>query len=96
MKSLSTLFVVLIVLSVVGILFYIDRILFDDNYDINPGEKWEYVLNYDNPFKDPIVYRYEILDVKDGYVLYVKNETDTLSSRIGYFVSGSNCVKNCK
>lgn len=95
MKALNILLVILIV----GIFIYSGYILgslFDTNKDIHPGETWEFVIDNDNPFEEPISYKFEVLDVKDNYVLYIEDGRDTLSSTVRYFTLGSKCIENCK
>ena len=58
------------------------------------GQTWIYKTNASNPFKAPNIYRQRIIDLKEGYVLYIENDTDTLSCSERWFLIGAEEEKN--
>lgn len=57
------------------------------------GQVWLWVTNQNNPFEDKKYCYQRIISIKNGYVQYVENGTDTMSSRIGLFVVNISRVK---
>jgi len=57
---------------------------------VEEGQTWYCIYRDDDPFKPITIYLFEVLDVRDGYVLYVQktagDDFDTLSSSIKSFL----------
>jgi len=64
--------------------------LFDTKVKV--GQAWQYVIYKDDPFKKPIFKRYRVIDVKNGYVLYLNEKNDTLSDSERWFTSGAELI----
>jgi hypothetical protein len=55
------------------------------NIIVKPGEVYEWSNNEENPFVKPVYYRDSVIDVKNGYVLYINERGDTNSSKVSNF-----------
>ena len=62
-------------------------------YSIEVGQVWEETLYEDNPYKETKTYTKEVIEIKNGYVLYVENSIDTLSESKYWFTVSSECIK---
>jgi hypothetical protein len=64
-----------LILLLIAALYLIVRWSVEESYvDISAGQIWEYKTEDDNPFTDDaFIFHKEVLDVKDGYVLYIKH-----------------------
>lgn len=55
------------------------------------GDTWIYEINKDNPFEAALQYEYEIVELKNGYVLFRDLSTGRLASESQrYFLIGSH------
>lgn len=60
--------------------------------DFKVGQTWEHFYDIDDPFKKVHCQR-KIVDIKDGYVLYVEEDGDTLSGSARWFRRESRLIK---
>ena len=60
------------------------------------GQIWKYTYGDGNPYKKPTIHYEKIIGMKDGYVLYISDEKDTMSSTEQQFVIGSKLYKDVK
>lgn len=59
--------------------------------DLKVGDTWVYEINTGNPFENPVKFEYEILDIKNDYVLFKdKHAGQVRSERVRYFLIGSS------
>ena len=59
--------------------------------DLKVGETWVYEIDAENPFKKPVQFEYEVLDLKGDYVLFKDKLTGQVrSERVRYFLIGSH------
>lgn len=70
-----------------------DSVVFVCPDSLKVGQVWLWVANQNNPFEDKRYCYQRIISIKNGYVQYVENDTDTMSSRIGLFVVNISRVK---
>lgn len=71
----------------------IDTIPYVNPDSLKIGQVWLWVFNRENPFEDKVFHYQRIIAIKDGYVQYIDNDKDTMSSRIGVFVVNITKVK---
>ena len=63
-----------------------------------PGQVWRYCVHGENPFKEEKCYDHEVLEVKNGYVLYLYRAPETMAGAIdseimSVFTVGSKRIK---
>lgn len=67
---------------------------------LKPNQVWRHITNDDNPFEKPIIFDSKVINVKNGYVQYIRVnrnlDLDTLSSKENIFRFDSKCIDNCK
>ena len=62
---------------------------------IESGQTYETILENDNPFEKPMIRYSRVLDMQNGYVLYVDSVTqDTMSSTARTFMWDAKLVSN--
>lgn len=70
---------------------------FTRNSKVKPNQIYhmyfDHIPGIDNPFIDEYYIKSEVIDVKDGYVLYIENEKDTLTSTVKTFLMGNELQK---
>jgi hypothetical protein len=77
----------------IGLWFFIFKPVKDQN-DLKIGNIYEYKYGEDNPFEEPYIKYYKIIDKKDDYVQYIDTiSKDTSSSSIRLFLIGCNKIK---
>ena len=62
---------------------------------IEVGQHWRKEYNIGNPFEESRIYDYFVIDVKDGYVLYIQNRDsyiDTMSMETEYFTWNKDLI----
>lgn len=74
-------------------LFQSDSIMMYDFDTLKVGQIWQQPAEQLNPFEYHNVSNNRILALEDNYVLYVRNEKDTMSDWIGLFTANAKLIK---
>jgi len=81
------------VLLAIFIAFVCSNKSFTKNATVKPHQIYhmyfDHIPGVDNPFVDEYYIKSEVIEVKDGYVLYIENDTDTLTSTVKTFLIGN-------
>ena len=95
MKKIGNLipFGVILVIGIILFGYYLKSENKDISSDTTPdsGEVWEHYPDNGNPFT--VIEIREILKVKEGYVMYVKNKKDTIIEEDFIFLLWSTRIK---
>lgn len=81
------------ILFIITFLFLSIYGVFDPTIEV--GQHWRQEYNVDNPFKEVRTYDYFVIDVKDGYVLFIQHinsDIDTMSEETKYFFWGKDLI----
>lgn len=94
-KILSGSLAILATIVVVGMIIDMFLTISNQNIinEIKVGQTWSYLPYGEDPFKEEVVVYYRVLNVKNGYVQYVRDGRDTSSLSINVFRYHSKLVK---
>lgn len=81
------------IILAISVSFVYSNKTFTKNATVKPHQIYhmyfDHIPGVDNPFVDEYYIKSEVIDVKDGYVLYIENDTDTLTSTVKTFLIGN-------
>jgi len=97
MRKLTFILFIVVCLSMMAMAVYTlrntNRRLMKTDVKLEVGQVWVAEYNLDNPYKKVQRDTLKILDLKNDYILYLKNGKDTCSDKRFWFLISTRLVK---